>query len=60
MVTSIAVGLGQTVKQGERLLVMEAMKMQTSVTAPIGGKVTKLLVSPGQSVEPKDLLAVIE
>ncbi|MEZ5354601.1 MAG: pyruvate carboxylase [Bryobacteraceae bacterium] len=60
MVTSIAVELHQPVKQGDRLLVMEAMKMQTSVSAPVDGKVTKLLVSPGESVEPKDLLLVIE
>ncbi|MEZ5400841.1 MAG: pyruvate carboxylase [Bryobacteraceae bacterium] len=60
MVTSIAVELNQQVKPGERLLVMEAMKMQTTVSAPVEGRVAKLLVGPGQSVEPKDLLLVIE
>jgi pyruvate carboxylase len=39
---------------------MEAMKMQTTVSSPVAGKVTKILVQPGQSVEPKDLLVVIE
>jgi len=59
-VTSIAVEPNQAVQKGDRLLVMEAMKMQTSVSAPVSGKVVKLLVAPGQSVEPKDLLLVIE
>ncbi|MBI1956518.1 MAG: biotin/lipoyl-binding protein, partial [Acidobacteria bacterium] len=59
-VASIAVEVGQQVVPGERLLVMEAMKMQNSVNSPIPGKVTQLLVQPGQSVEAKDLLVVIE
>jgi pyruvate carboxylase len=59
-VTSVAVELNQSVKKGDRLLVMEAMKMQTTVTAPVAGKVTRIPVQPGQSVEPKDLLVVIE
>jgi pyruvate carboxylase len=38
---------------------MEAMKMQTTVYAPINGKVTERLATVGQTVEPKDLLVVI-
>ena len=58
-VTSIAVEVNQPVKKGERLLVMEAMKMQTTIYAPADGKVKQLLVHVGDSVEAKDLLAVI-
>jgi pyruvate carboxylase len=58
-ITSIAVELNQDVKKGDKLLVMEAMKMQTTVYAPVAGKVTERLVSVGQTVEPKDLLVVI-
>jgi pyruvate carboxylase len=58
-VSSIAVELGQKVEKGERLLVMEAMKMQTTVYAPIGGTVKQKLVAPGAQVESKDLLIVI-
>ena len=58
-VTSIAVEMGMPVKQGDKLLVMEAMKMQTTVSAPVAGKVTRLIVQPGQTVEPKDLLLEI-
>jgi biotin carboxyl carrier protein len=35
------------------------MKMQSNIYAPIGGKIEKLLVNPGQHVEAKDLLVVI-
>ncbi len=59
-VTSIAVELNQEVSKGDRLLVMEAMKMQSTVYAPVSGKVTRLVAHVGQHVEPKDLLVVIE
>lgn len=59
-VTSIAVELNQHVQKGDRLLVMEAMKMQTTVASPVSGRVAQKLVNPGASVEPKDLLLVID
>jgi pyruvate carboxylase len=60
VVSTVAVELGQTVQKGDRLLVLEAMKMQSTVYAPVGGKVTQLLASPGKRVEAKDLLLVLE
>jgi pyruvate carboxylase len=60
VVSIVAVELGQTVQKDDRLLVMEAMKMQSTVYAPVGGKVKELLVQPGQHVEAKDLLLAIE
>jgi pyruvate carboxylase len=60
VVSTVAAELNQTLKKGDRLLVMEAMKMQSTVYAPVGGKVKELLVQPGQHVEAKDLLLVIE
>jgi pyruvate carboxylase len=59
-VSSIAVDVGAQVKKGDRLLVLEAMKMQSTVYAPVEGKVTKKLASVGDKVEAKDLLLVIE
>ena len=59
-VTVIAVEAGQPVTKGDKLLIMEAMKMQTTVYAPITGKITRKLVQTGQQVEAKDLLLVIE
>jgi pyruvate carboxylase len=59
-VTSIAVEVGRAVTKGDRLLVMEAMKMQSTVYAPSAGKVAEILIAVGEQVEPKDLLLVIE
>ena len=59
-VTAIAVEEGQPVKKGDKLLVMEAMKMQSTVYAPVAGTVKQILAHVGQQVEPKDLLVVIE
>jgi pyruvate carboxylase len=60
VVSQVAVELGQPVKKGDRLLVMEAMKMQSTVYSPVAGLVKQRLVQPGQTVEAKDLLLVIE
>jgi pyruvate carboxylase len=59
LVTVVAVEAGQSIKKGDRLLVIEAMKMQSTVYSPVGGKVTKLSVQTGQQVEAKDLLMVV-
>ena len=48
------------VKKGDRLLVMEAIKIQTTVYAPVDGKVLDKLMTSGDQVEAKDLLVVIE
>jgi pyruvate carboxylase len=58
-VTSISVDLNQPVSKGDRLMVMEAMKMQTTIYAPISGTVTKKLANVGENVDAKDLLMVI-
>jgi pyruvate carboxylase len=59
-ISSVAIELNAKVVKGDRLLVMEAMKMQSTIYAPCDGKVTQLLVSAGQNVEAKDLLLVID
>jgi pyruvate carboxylase len=59
-ITSIAVELNQRVAKGDKLLVMEAMKMQTTVYAPISGRVATKVMAVGATVEPKDLLLVLE
>ncbi len=60
LITIVAVREGQMVKKGDRVLVLEAMKMQSTVYSPADGKVTKLAAAAGQQVEAKDLLLVIE
>jgi pyruvate carboxylase len=59
VITGIAVQANQTVERGVKLMTLEAMKMQSNIYAPISGRVSKLLVAPGQSVEAKDLLVII-
>lgn len=42
---------GQVIRPGDLLLVLEAMKMETEITAPIGGKVVEVKVNVGESVK---------
>ena len=60
VVTTVVVEQGQSVEEGQKLLILEAMKMQSTVYAPVAGKVARRLVQPGQTVETKELLLVIE
>src|SRR6202008_4817996 len=59
IISGIAVQANHSIERGAKLLTLEAMKMQSNIYAPISGRVTKLLVSPGQHVEAKDLLVTI-
>ena len=59
VITGIAVQANQSVERGVKLMTLEAMKMQSNIYAPIAGRIVKLLVAPGQSVEAKDLLVTI-
>jgi pyruvate carboxylase len=58
-VTTIAVESGEHVSKGDRLLVIEAMKMQTNVYAPISAKVIERVVQVGETVDAKDLLMIL-
>ena len=50
---------GQQVRAGQRLFVVEAMKMEHTVTAPVDGTVTEINVQKGQSVGLDEQLAVV-
>ncbi len=52
------VRLGQTIEAGDLLFVLEAMKMETEVTAPIGGKVADVKVNQGDSVKSGQVVLV--
>ena len=47
------------VAEGDRLLMMEALKMELPIVAPVGGTLKTLHVAVGQTVEAGDALAVI-
>jgi len=59
VISGIAVQVNHSVERGAKLMTLEAMKMQSNIYAPMAGRVTKLLVAPGQNVEAKDLLVTI-
>ncbi|WP_052572575.1 pyruvate carboxylase [Holophaga foetida] len=56
LIASLSTSVGAKVKKGDKLLMMEAMKMQTTVYAPMDGVVAELHAAVGDSVEAKDLL----
>ncbi len=56
LVAQLSVSVGSKVAKGDKLLMMEAMKMQNSVYAPCDGVVAELHVALGDTVEAKDLL----
>jgi pyruvate carboxylase len=57
MVTEVAVSVGQSVKAGDKLIVLEAMKMLTTVSASADGIITAILAQKGERVDSDDLLA---
>lgn len=50
-IVSIDVQMGQSVKEGQQVLTLEAMKMNTYIYAPKAGSVAAILVKPGDAVE---------
>ena len=59
-IVRIDVKTGDKVNEGDVLLVIEAMKMENEITAPVGGTVTEIAVSAGARVSEGDTLLVIE
>ena len=58
-VLSIKVNQGDAVKEGDVLLIIEAMKMENEVAAPCDGSVQQIVASVGQMVSTGDALIVI-
>ena len=58
-ILSVAVSVGQAVKAGDLLMVLEAMKMENDIVAPCDGTVKQVLVSKGSTVNTDDILVVI-
>ncbi len=59
-VVKVLVGVGDVVEQGQKLVTVSAMKMETALRAPRGGVVTKVNAAPGQQVRPGEELVVVE
>lgn len=58
-ITEMKVKVGDTVKNGDTVVVLEAMKMQNNIEAECDGTVTSVLVNPGDTVMEGDTLITI-
>ena len=58
-ILSVNFAPGQTVKEGDVMFILEAMKMENEIVAPVSGTVKQVLVSKGSVVETDAVLAVI-
>jgi pyruvate carboxylase len=59
-VIALVTKVGEQVKAGQKLLVTEAMKLETVIKAPLSGFVREIVAGAGESVEAGDLLVVLE
>ena len=60
LVVAVEVTVGERVRQGDTVVVLEAMKMQSAIPAEREGRVRRVLVNPDQIVDAGDLLVEIE
>ena len=59
-IVSVSVENGNLVSEGDVVLVLEAMKMQNEIQAPISGMITQMGCEPGDSIEANSPLLIIE
>ena len=58
-VFKVEAGVGQAVKSGDNIIILEAMKMEIPVVAPEDGTVASINVSVGDAIESGDVLATL-
>ena len=58
-ILKVNVAAGQAVKEGQVLVVLEAMKMENEIFAPKSGTVAQVLVSKGSTVNTGDTMVVL-
>ncbi|MDO8568178.1 MAG: biotin/lipoyl-containing protein [Dehalococcoidales bacterium] len=59
-IISVDVKVGDKVKDGDTICVLESMKMENPIVATVGGQIIELGVTPNQVVKPGQKIAVIE
>jgi biotin carboxyl carrier protein len=59
-VWQVRVEVGQSVEVGDELVILESMKMEIPVIAPLAGTISELVVAPDDQVTEGDLIAVIQ
>lgn len=60
LVLDVLVSVGQTVEMGEKILVLEAMKMENAIKSPTAGTIASIHVSKGQAVDKNFVLIRFE
>jgi biotin carboxyl carrier protein len=60
VVSRVSVQVGQAIQVGDVLMVLEAMKMETVITAPISGKIAKICAGIGDGVQKGQVLVEFE
>jgi acetyl-CoA carboxylase biotin carboxyl carrier protein len=56
----IVTEVGQEVEEDDTLMILESMKMEIPVTAPVGGTIKQILVQEGEVVQEGQVVAVLE
>ncbi|MBR2592076.1 MAG: acetyl-CoA carboxylase biotin carboxyl carrier protein subunit, partial [Oscillospiraceae bacterium] len=59
-ILDVRVSAGQSVKEGDILFILEAMKMENEIVAPRAGTITSITVSKGASVQTDQVIATIQ
>lgn len=59
-VWKVEVAVGQSVQEGDTLVIVESMKMEIPVSAPAKGVVREILVAEGEAVADDQLIAVLD
>lgn len=59
-ILTLKVNVGQSIKKGDVIVILEAMKMENEIVAPQNGTIASIDVTAGQSVEAGDLLVTID
>ena len=59
-IISVNIKVGDTVSEGDVLCILESMKMENPILAPVGGSITQVGVAVEQVAKPGDIVATIE
>lgn len=60
IIIAVPVKVGDRVAQGDKVVILESMKMENELRAPRGGVISQVLIEPGASVEKDAVLVIIE
>jgi len=59
-VTDLKVNVGDSVKEGQTLMIIEAMKLENEIQSSYSGKIAQILVKEGDDVRNKDVLIILQ